>query len=132
MALCLVEEVHSERQLSMEQLSPFFEVYDKLNNPIYLRQIAQLVDEKVLHERIHPEMLIYCVMRLLRLPEKEVGEIAQIMDDQLRWERIEDFLAANAAAAPSDIIKIDIPGNYPHALVFALLLLMIAFHYLAN
>jgi hypothetical protein len=37
-----------------------------------------------------------------------------------------------AAAAPSDIIKIDIPGNYPNSLVVALVLLMIAFHYLAN
>ncbi len=116
----------------MGQFAPFFEVYDKLNNPVYLRQIAQLVDEKVLHERSDPAKLIYCVMRLLRLPEKEVGELTLLMDDQLRWRRIEDFLAANAAAAPSDVIKIDIPGNYPHALVFALLLLMIAFHYLAN
>lgn len=107
-------------------------MYDKLNNPVYLRQIAQLVDEKILHERSHPERLIYCVMRLLRLPEKEVAEMAAIMDDQQRWEKIEDFLVRMAAAAPSDIIKIDIPGNYPHALVFALLLLMIAFHYLAN
>lgn len=33
----------------MGQLAPFFEVYDKLNNPVYLRQISLLVDEKILH-----------------------------------------------------------------------------------
>jgi hypothetical protein len=45
---------------------------------------------------------------------------------------MEDFLVRNAAKAAVDVIKIDIPGNYPHALVFALLLLMIVFHYLAK
>jgi hypothetical protein len=88
MALCLVEELHSQRHLSIEQFAPFFQVYDKLNSPVYLRQIAQLVDENILHERSHPDRLIYCVMRLLRLPEKEVAEMAGMMDDQLRWEKI--------------------------------------------
>jgi hypothetical protein len=60
--------------LSIEQFAPFFEVYDKLNSPVYLRQIAKLVDEKILHGRSHPHSLIYCVMRLLRLPEKEAPE----------------------------------------------------------
>lgn len=71
-------------------------------------------------------------MRLLRLSEKEVAELAQMMNDQQRWERIEDFLVKNASRAAVEIIKIDIPGNYPHALVFALLLLMIVFHYMAK
>jgi hypothetical protein len=57
-------------------------VYDKLNNPVYLRQVAQMVDEKVLHERTNPEILIYCVMRLLRMSEKEVAQLARIMDDE--------------------------------------------------
>jgi hypothetical protein len=77
--------VKAARPLALEQLAPFFEVYDKLNNPVYLRQIAQLVDEKVLHERDSPEKLVYCAMRLLRLSEKEVGELARTMDDQVRW-----------------------------------------------
>jgi hypothetical protein len=54
------------------------------------------------------------------------------MDDKLRWIEIEDFLIKNASRSAVEIIKIDIPGNYPHALVFALLLLMIVFHYMAK
>lgn len=69
-------------------------------------------------------------MRLLRLSDKEVIGLAELMDDQTRWERIEDYLVKNASRAAVEIIKIDIPGNYPHALVFALLLLMVVFHLL--
>jgi hypothetical protein len=68
-------------------------------------------------------------MRLLRLSEKEVEELARMMDDQQRWLRIEDYLVRNAHKPAVELIKFDIPGNYPHALVFALLLLMIVFHY---
>lgn len=68
-------------------------------------------------------------MRLLRLGEKEVDELARLMDDQQRWLRIEDYLVRNADKPAVELIKIEIPGNYPNALVFALLLLMIVFHY---
>jgi hypothetical protein len=71
-------------------------------------------------------------MRLLRLSEKEVEELARLMDDQQRWLRIEDYLVRNAHKPAVELIKIDIPGNYPHALVFALLLLMIVFHYFSK
>lgn len=38
----------------------------------------------------------------------------------------------NASRSPVEIIKIEIPGNYPHALVFALLITLIVFHYMAK
>lgn len=71
-------------------------------------------------------------MRLLRLSEKEVGNLAKMMDDQQRWVEIEDFLIKNASRSPVEVIKIEIPGNYPHALVFALLITLIVFHYMAK
>lgn len=71
-------------------------------------------------------------MRLLRMSEKEVAELAKSMDDQYRWEKIEDFLVQNASRAAVEVIKIEIPGDYPLALVIALLLLMIVFHYMAK
>lgn len=45
-------------------------MYDQLNNPIYLRQIAQMIEERVLNERIDPQAMIYCVMKVLRFPDK--------------------------------------------------------------
>lgn len=68
-------------------------------------------------------------MRLLRLGEKEVEELARLMDDQQRWLRIEDYLVRNADKPAVELIKIEIPGNYSNAVVFTLLLLMIVFHY---
>ena len=132
MAICQVDELQAAHPLSLDQFRPFFEVYDKLNNPVYLRQIAQLVDERVLHERNRPEQLIYCVMRLLRLGDQQVARLARTMDDSERWLEIEEFLVKNASRTPVEISKIDIPGDYPHALVFALLLVLIAFHYMAK
>lgn len=58
--------------------------------------------------------------------------MAKLMDDELRWVEIEDFLVKNASRSPVEIIKIDITGNYPHALVFALLITLIVFHYMAK
>jgi hypothetical protein len=68
-------------------------------------------------------------MRLVRLSEKEVEELARMMDDQQRWLRIEDYLVRNADKPAVELIKIDIPGNYSNPLVFALFFLMIVYHY---
>ena len=68
-------------------------------------------------------------MRLVRLSEKEVEELARMMDDQQRWLRIEDYLVRNADKPAVELIKIDIPGNYSNPLEFALFFLMIVYHY---
>jgi len=54
------------------------------------------------------------------------------MDDEIRLQGIEDFLVRSANKMAVDVIRVDIPGNYPHALVFALLVLLIIIHYLAS
>jgi hypothetical protein len=89
-------------------------VYDQLNNPIYLRQIAHLVDERVLNERNDAQALIYCVLRVLRISEKERGGLVEMMDDGARWEGVERYLVREGHKRPVDVIKVDIPGNYPH------------------
>lgn len=66
MTLCECEEVTSSNALSMDQFGVFFDIYDLLNNPIYIRQIAQLVNERVLNERNNPQALIYCILRVLK------------------------------------------------------------------
>ena len=69
-------------------------------------------------------------MRLVRLSEQEVEELARMMDDQQRWVRIEHYLLRNADKPAVELIKINIPGNYSTPLVFAFFLLMILYHYL--
>lgn len=54
MTLCRSTELRASNPLALETFRLFFEVYDQLNNPIYLRQISQLVNERILNERNNP------------------------------------------------------------------------------
>jgi hypothetical protein len=76
--------------------------------------------------------MIYCVLRVLKMPEKELSALVESMDDQIRLHGIEDFLVRSANKMAVDVIRVEIPGNYPHSLVFALLGLLIVIHYLAS
>jgi len=51
MVLCKIKEVKAKNAVSLQRLNSFFNVYDKLNNPVYLRQINLLVDERILQSR---------------------------------------------------------------------------------
>lgn len=51
------------------------------------------------------------------------------MDDQARWQGIEDYILKNINKSAADIIKVDIPGNYPHELLFILLFLLLILYY---
>ena len=66
------------------------------------------------------------------MSDKELNALADSMDDEIRLQGIEDFLVRSANKMAVDVIRVDIPGNYPHALVFALLVLLIIIHYLAS
>lgn len=54
------------------------------------------------------------------------------MDDEIRLRGIEDFLSRSANKMAVDVIRVDIPGNYPSGLVFVVLLLLIIINFLAN
>ena len=85
MTLCEWEKVESINPQPLTAFDPFFNVYDQLNNPIFLRQIGQIIQERVLHDRNDPRALMYCVMRVLRLSDKELRFLVESMDDQTRW-----------------------------------------------
>jgi len=58
MVLCKIKEVKAKNTVSLQRLKSFFNVYDKLNNPVYLRQINLLVDEIIVkHMHIRIEIL---------------------------------------------------------------------------
>ncbi len=133
MTLCRVQELAALNPLQLEEFEPFFEVYDQLHsNPAYLRQIAQLVVEPVLHDRNDPTLLIYCVLRVLRLPEEQVVEALKTMDDRARWALAQAYLQEREGRPLEEVIKISTPGNYPHSLVLAILLIMIFINYMAG
>lgn len=121
MELCQWSETRAINTQSIETFSLFFSVYDQLNNPVYLRQIANLVNESILNERRDCAALIYCVMRVLRIKDKELANLVQSMDDEVRWRSIEEYLVKNISKPPTEVIKIKIPGNYPHELLFIIL-----------
>lgn len=68
-------------------------------------------------------------MRVLRFSDKELKSLVEMMDDQERWKYIEEYLLKNGGKAPVDTIKVDIPGNYPHELLFILLFLLLILYY---
>lgn len=70
MVLCQWSEIRATNTQNIDTFHPFFNVYDQLNNPIYLRQIANLVNESVLNERKDCAALMYCIMRVLRIQDK--------------------------------------------------------------
>lgn len=51
------------------------------------------------------------------------------MDDVVRWRAIEEYLGRNAAKSVMEVIRVDIPGNYPHELLFILLFLLVILYY---
>ena len=44
-----------------------------------------MVDERVLNERNNAEMLIYCMLRILKMDREEVRKLVYSMDDRVRW-----------------------------------------------
>ena len=115
LTLCRCQPIHASNPLSLATFAPFFELYDQLNNPIYLRQISQQVNERVLNERSDPEAMIYCVLRVLRISEKEMREMVEVMDDGRRWEMVKAVLEGRMRGKTAvEAIRVDIPGNYPH------------------
>ena len=119
--LCQWSETRARNTQNIGTFTPFFNVYDQLNNPIYLRQIANLVNEGVLNERRDCSALIYCIMRVLRIKDRELADLVQSMDDEVRWRGIEEYLMKNIGKPATEVIKIKIPGNYPHELLFIIL-----------
>lgn len=52
------------------------------------------------------------------------------MDDEIRWNAVEDYLLREGGKPAIEIIKVDIPGNYPHEFMFILLFLLLILYYL--
>jgi hypothetical protein len=72
---------------------------------------------------------MYCIMRVVRLESKQLRRLVEAMDDRVRWQEIEDFLLKNAARPATELIRVSIPGNYPHELLLLLLLLAAVIYY---
>lgn len=68
-------------------------------------------------------------MRVLRLPDRELRELMESMDDKVRWEGVEDFLLKSYRKTPEEIIRVTIPGNYSSQSIFLAILAFLLFYF---
>ncbi len=47
-----------------------------------------MIEGQIFMERRDPEGLLYCVLKVLKISEKQVREIIEVEDDAEKWEEI--------------------------------------------
>ena len=52
-----------------------------------------------------------------------------MMDDKRRWEYLEEYILKNGGRQPTEVIKVNVPGNYPNEALFLVLFIFIAVYY---
>jgi hypothetical protein len=73
-------------------------------------------------------MMVYCVLRLLKLPNEQRKKLLYCFDDGERIEEINKWLLNNQNRTIDDILNLKIPGKYNSGIVFFIIFMLFAFN----
>jgi hypothetical protein len=87
-----------------------------------------MISDEPFQSRDNPEMMLYCVLRVLRMPEVIVKRLVYSFDDVERIDAVNSWLLTNERRSIDEIINIKIPGKYNSGIVFFILFMLFAFN----
>ena len=90
---CSIEHAKNSSALFTDNaFTKFFSFYDQMNNHHYIREIKKLINVAPLDLRNNQEQMIYCAMRVLRIPPEKRKELVLSFDEEVRINYINNFI----------------------------------------
>jgi hypothetical protein len=128
--ICDCKPVYTKHPIPLSHFDHFFSFYDLMNNMHLMRQVSTLILMEPFQHRSDSQAMMYCVLKVLKLPEELREELVKCWDDEVRIERIDEWLGTKQAAQIDEIMNVKIPGKYSNGYVFFIIFVLFALHFL--
>lgn len=99
-----------------------------MNNPHYLKQIRSLINDEPFQSRSNPQLMLYCVLRLLKIPNQQRTQLVMSFDEGTKMQEVNSWLLANSNKMIDEVIHVRVPGKYNTGLVFFIIFILLAFN----
>ena len=83
-----------------------------LSNPHFMRQVYAMISEQPLSRRDHAPSMMYCALRVLKLPHEVRKEMVMKWDDVERMGMMRDWLWSRRECLVEEVLDMQVPGRY--------------------